>query len=139
MSKAADNLTRRAFIAASGALVVGLQCGPSWADAGFSPAQNKPPLTPDWLDSWLAIEPDGSVTVFYGRIDGGQGLGTSIAQMVAEDNQYACYVRKCLSFFYGNRYIALLFYNIPHISCKSVCKERRVPHNTDSIGPAEAQ
>jgi nicotinate dehydrogenase subunit B len=77
------DLSRRAFLAASGALVVGFSLPSAEADAAQQAA--KPPLTPDQLDSWLAIEPDGSVTVFYGRIDGGQGLEVSIAQMVAEE------------------------------------------------------
>ncbi len=76
------DLTRRAFIAASGALIVALAL-PDHAAAAAASA--KPPLTPDRLDSYLAIEPDGTVTVFYGRIDGGQGLETSIAQMVADE------------------------------------------------------
>ena len=80
----ADVLDRRAFIAASGALIVGFVL-PHPAEAASSAAGMKPPLTPDQLDSYLAIELDGAVSVFYGRIDGGQGLGTSIAQMVAEE------------------------------------------------------
>src|SRR5579862_3980073 len=74
-------LSRRAFLAASGALIVAASLPQTAAAANAT----KPPLTPDQLDSWLAIEPDGTVTVFYGRIDGGQGLETSIAQMVAEE------------------------------------------------------
>jgi nicotinate dehydrogenase subunit B len=42
-------------------------------------------LKPDQLDSYVAIEKDGTITAYYGKIDGGQGLGTSIAQMVAEE------------------------------------------------------
>ena len=74
-------INRRAFLAASGALVVGfvLETGALGAESV------KPSLTPDQLDSYLAVEPDGTVVVFYGRIDGGQGLETSIAQMVAEE------------------------------------------------------
>src|SRR5438270_9593386 len=77
------SLTRRVFLAASGALVVGLCSGA--VDPAAAQTNAKPPLTPDQLDSWLAIQPDGTVTVFYGRIDGGQGLEVSIAQMVAEE------------------------------------------------------
>ena len=84
-SDSAAKLTRRAFLAASGALVIGISSGPADAADAASPGATKPPLTPDWLDSYLAIEPDGTVTVFYGRIDGGQGLEVSIAQMVAEE------------------------------------------------------
>ena len=54
-----------------------------WGNYGLKDAFN---LTNNWFaDSYLAIEPDGAATVFYGRIDGGQGLETSIAQMVAEE------------------------------------------------------
>jgi len=76
-------ISRRIFLAASGALVITLV--PFVDEADAAGVTTKPPLTPDQLDSYLAIEPDGAVTVFYGRIDGGQGLETSIAQMVAEE------------------------------------------------------
>jgi len=75
--------TRRVFLLASGALAVAMAI-PDAAEAAANRAA-KPPLIPDQLDSYLAIEPNGTVTVFYGRIDGGQGLETSIAQMVAEE------------------------------------------------------
>ncbi len=75
-------LSRRVFLLASGGFAVALAM-PDTADAAG--ATSKPPLKPDQLDSYLAIERDGTVTVFYGRIDGGQGLETSIAQMVADE------------------------------------------------------
>ena len=77
-------LTRRAFLVASGALIVGVT-SLDGAEAVAAVSPRKPPLTPSQLDSYLAIEPDGTIVVFYGRIDGGQGLETSIAQMVAEE------------------------------------------------------
>src|SRR6516225_4081383 len=45
----------------------------------------KPPLTPDQLSSYIAVNADGTVLAFYGKIDGGQGLHVAIAQMVAEE------------------------------------------------------
>ena len=78
-------LTRRAFLLASGALVVAFSDATHETEAATAGAATKPPLTPDQLDSYLSVEPDGTVVVFYGRIDGGQGLETSIAQMVAEE------------------------------------------------------
>jgi CO/xanthine dehydrogenase Mo-binding subunit len=78
------SINRRVFLLASGALAIALSdCSPP--EAAAVGAAVKPPLIPDRLDSFLAVEPDGTVTVFYGRIDGGQGLETSIAQMVAEE------------------------------------------------------
>lgn len=87
MSRQSDPLSvnRRAFIAASGALIVGYTAGAGTLRAAEFGEGEKPPLTPDELDSYLEILPDGTVTVLYGRIDGGQGLETAIAQMVAED------------------------------------------------------
>ncbi len=79
------SVNRRAFIAASGALVVGYAAGLDKLAAAEAGSADKPPLIPDELDSYLEITPDGTVTVLYGRIDGGQGLQTSIAQMVAEE------------------------------------------------------
>src|SRR5215470_4542704 len=77
-------LSRRAFLAASGALVVTLAESPAWSDSGNG-ASARPPLTGDQLSSYITIEADGTITAYYGKIDGGQGLGTAIAQMVAEE------------------------------------------------------
>ncbi len=45
----------------------------------------KPPLTPDELDSWIAVLPDGRVTAFFGKMDMGQGVDVAIAQIVADE------------------------------------------------------
>ena len=37
------------------------------------------------LDSWLAVAPDGTVTVFSGKVDLGTGVETALAQIVAEE------------------------------------------------------
>ena len=37
------------------------------------------------LDSWLRIEPDGSVTIFTGKIELGQGIGTALTQIAADE------------------------------------------------------
>jgi nicotinate dehydrogenase subunit B len=79
-------LDRRAFLAASGALVVTLAAGMGEpAEAAVHGAATRPPLKGDQLSSYISIERDGTVVAYYGKIDGGQGLGTSIAQMVAEE------------------------------------------------------
>jgi CO/xanthine dehydrogenase Mo-binding subunit len=84
------SLSRRWLLQASGALIV--SAGPlsllrtseaQAAEAGFSAA--KPALSPDQLDTWLAVSPDGSVTVFFGKIDNGQGTDVAIMQVVAEE------------------------------------------------------
>ena len=39
----------------------------------------------DWLDDWLAIEKDGTITAFSGKVELGTGVGTALAQIVAEE------------------------------------------------------
>jgi CO/xanthine dehydrogenase Mo-binding subunit len=83
------SLSRRLMLQSTGALVISF----SMADigealaAGPTPAvpAGRPPLMPTELDSWLAIAKDGSVTVYFGKIDGGQGTDLCIGQIVAEE------------------------------------------------------
>jgi CO/xanthine dehydrogenase Mo-binding subunit len=42
-------------------------------------------LHPTDLDSWLSIGRDGKVTLFFGKIDGGQGTDLAMGQIVAEE------------------------------------------------------
>jgi nicotinate dehydrogenase subunit B len=81
--------SRRALLKTGGALVVSIGAAVPFnfaraaEDAMVTGA--KPPLTPDRLSSYIAINADGTVSAFYGKIDGGQGLHVAIAQMVAEE------------------------------------------------------
>src|SRR5262249_48903208 len=84
ISEQTSSLSRRAFLAGSGALVVPLTDAQTWA-ASANGAVARPPLTGSQLSSYISIETDGTVVAYYGKIDGGQGLGTAIAQMVAEE------------------------------------------------------
>ena len=77
-------LNRRAFLTSTGALVVTLASA-DFAEAAHPTVAARPPLKGDQLSSYITIEADGSVVAYYGKIDGGQGLGTAIAQMVAEE------------------------------------------------------
>src|SRR5207244_2518295 len=81
--------SRRSMLAAGGALVVSIGM-PIGLDAvlgiGEAFAQGaKPPLTPDQLSSYIAVNADGSVSAFFGKMDMGQGLFVAIGQMVAEE------------------------------------------------------
>jgi len=76
---------RRTFLTASGALLVSLAAPFEWTEAEAIGATTRPPVDFDQLDSYITIDPDGTVVAYYGRIDGGQGLETAIAQMVAEE------------------------------------------------------
>jgi len=81
--------SRRNLLKSAGALVVSigspipLDFARAAEDAVISGA--KPPLKPDRLSSYIAVNADGTVSAFYGKIDGGQGLHIAIAQMVAEE------------------------------------------------------
>jgi nicotinate dehydrogenase subunit B len=81
--------SRRTILKSGGALVisVGMPIGMDTLLAINSAyAQgSKPPLTPDQLSSFIAINADGSVSAFFGKMDMGQGLFTAIGQIVAEE------------------------------------------------------
>jgi nicotinate dehydrogenase subunit B len=85
----ASTFSRRAVLKGGGALVVSIGM-PIGLDAvlaiNSAYAQGaKPPLTPDQLSSFIAINADGSVSAFFGKMDMGQGLFTAIGQIVAEE------------------------------------------------------
>jgi nicotinate dehydrogenase subunit B len=39
----------------------------------------------DWLDDWIAIEQDGTITAFSGKVELGTGVRTALTQIVAEE------------------------------------------------------
>jgi len=77
-------IDRRSLFKGAGALVVsiGLPGGVATAEIGSAV---KPPLSPDRLDSWLAVKADGDVVAYFGKMDMGQGVDVAIAQIVAEE------------------------------------------------------
>lgn len=81
-------LTRRSVLLGGGALVVSIGAAVSsdllLATQAYAQGA-KPPLTPDQLSSYIAVNADGSVTAFFGKTDMAQGLYTAIGQMVAEE------------------------------------------------------
>lgn len=90
-------LTRSSFLKAGGALVIGISlpglAGTATAEADVSPAKQVPTLppvpdagiSPNVLSSYLAINGDGSVTAFTGKLEIGHGNQTMITQLVAEE------------------------------------------------------
>src|SRR5215469_15104750 len=81
--------SRRNLLKSAGALVVSIGAPMPFdlaraADDAIL-AGAKPALTPDQLSSYIAVNADGTVSAFYGKIDGGQGLHVAIAQMVGEE------------------------------------------------------
>src|SRR5262245_6640657 len=80
------NITRRDFLKASGSLVVSVTIPDVAATVGDgATVGGKPPLSPEELDSWIAVLPDGNVTAFFGKTEMGQGVDVAIAQIVAEE------------------------------------------------------
>jgi nicotinate dehydrogenase subunit B len=89
------SLTRRDFLARGGALVVSFAIGARIAGAAEPQniaAQPKPaPGLPGslksapMLDSWIRIDADGTITVFTGKAELGQGIKTALIQVAAEE------------------------------------------------------
>jgi len=80
-------VNRRDFLASGGALVVALSVAPrvtaqrsSVGDAALGKT-----LDGGEIDGFLAVNADGSVTLFCGKVDLGQGLRIAIPQMAAEE------------------------------------------------------
>ncbi|TPK61170.1 xanthine dehydrogenase family protein molybdopterin-binding subunit [Mesorhizobium sp. B2-4-15] len=88
------DVTRRGFLAGAGALVVCFAI-PAEAQEGEVPsapgAQTAKPKLPGSLadtpslDAWIRIDADGSITVFTGKAELGQGTKTSLRQIAAEE------------------------------------------------------
>jgi nicotinate dehydrogenase subunit B len=81
--------SRRSVLAGGGALVVSIGMPVTFdtllgINSAFAQA-SRPPLVPDQLSSYIAINADGSVSAFFGKMDMGQGLYVAIGQMVAEE------------------------------------------------------
>ncbi len=78
-------LSRRNLLR-SGALVIAIGfTDPARVLAADAGSDDPKPLDPTELDSWLAIDAKGKVTVFFGKCDMGQGSDVAMAQIVAED------------------------------------------------------
>src|SRR5499427_1578603 len=80
------HFSRRDFLKTGGALVVSIMLpGGVHTALGQVDVGGKPPLTPDELDSWIAVLPDGRVRAFFGKMDMGQGVDVAIGQIVADE------------------------------------------------------
>jgi CO/xanthine dehydrogenase Mo-binding subunit len=77
MNQILPTLSRRSLLLAGGAMLV------RFSPAHANPAH--PALTPDQLDSFIGLQPDGTILAFFGKMDPGQGVDVAIAQIVAEE------------------------------------------------------
>lgn len=92
MTKTATRVSRRALLATGGALIVNFALAPhTTAQEAAATAQPRPapPLpgslkTAPMLDAWIRVDADGSITVFTGKSELGQGAKTALTQIAAE-------------------------------------------------------
>ncbi len=79
--------SRRDFLKAAGAIVVGF----SWCVPGVLAQQASPARLPGslndnrMLDGWLRINANGTVTIFTGKCELGQGITTALAQIASDE------------------------------------------------------
>jgi nicotinate dehydrogenase subunit B len=78
------NFTRRQFGAGMGGIVV------AFSMRGSARAQKRARFAESLahhrrLDAWLRINPDGTATIFTGKVELGQGILTALAQIAAEE------------------------------------------------------
>ncbi len=82
-------ISRRGFLVAGGALIVGLGLeGPDRLLAQTVANADRflgKPLAPDLVDSYLAVHADGTVTLFTGKVDIGTGGRIAMRQMAGEE------------------------------------------------------
>jgi len=84
MSATARSVSRRDFLKAGG-LVVGFTLVSRFA-LGQEPARLPGSLNGNrMLDAWLRIDLNGTVTILTGKIELGQGIGTALAQIAADE------------------------------------------------------
>jgi len=81
----APAFNRREFTAGLGALVVAFSLDPKVAH-GQEPSRLPGSLQNNRrLDGWIRINADGTATIFTGKVELGQGILTSLAQIAAEE------------------------------------------------------
>jgi nicotinate dehydrogenase subunit B len=84
-------LDRRRVLAGAGALIVSFSLSDAFAQDQSSPTPAAAPSPPGslkgapYLDSWIRIDADGSITAFTGKAELGQGFKTAFQQIAAEE------------------------------------------------------
>jgi CO/xanthine dehydrogenase Mo-binding subunit len=80
--------SRRDFLRSCGALIVTFSAVPLGSLSASEQGQfgtRSSHIDPKKLDSWLAVEADGTITAYTGKCDFGQGIFTAQSQLVAEE------------------------------------------------------
>lgn len=78
-------ISRRDFAKGAGALVVAFSLAPRMALAQGTATLPGSLENNRRLDAWIRIDPEGTVTVFTGKVELGQGAVTALAQIAAEE------------------------------------------------------
>jgi nicotinate dehydrogenase subunit B len=82
-------ISRRQFAKGAGGFVLAFSLSPSLAAAQeAAPAAKRLPGSLEankQLDSWIAINEDGTVTILIGKVEIGQGVTTALAQIAGEE------------------------------------------------------
>jgi CO/xanthine dehydrogenase Mo-binding subunit len=80
------SLSRRDFLKTGSALVISFSLAPEWAFGQTKPAPLPGSLSNNrMLNAWLRVDADGTVTIFTGKIELGQGIGTALTQIAADE------------------------------------------------------
>jgi CO/xanthine dehydrogenase Mo-binding subunit len=82
-------LDRRSVLAGGGALIVSFSLSEAFAQEAPAKPDAGPSLPPSlkkapYLDSWIRIDADGTITAFTGKAELGQGFKTAFQQIAAE-------------------------------------------------------
>ena len=86
MNQISPSLSRRGLLQAGSALLVSFSATSVLPQAAMAaPGAGRPKLTPDQLDSFIALQPNGQFVAYYGKMDPGQGVDVAIGQIVAEE------------------------------------------------------
>ena len=80
-------LNRRKFTKGLGGIVLAFSLDPSELLAQGAPQARLPGSLENnrMLDAWIRIAPNGSATVFTGKVELGQGILTALSQIAAEE------------------------------------------------------
>src|SRR5688572_1472024 len=78
-------MKRREFLKSAGAIVVGFSLGGTGVLAQQGPRLPGSLNANRMLDGWVRINADGSVTIFTGKCELGQGILTALAQIASDE------------------------------------------------------
>jgi nicotinate dehydrogenase subunit B len=78
-------VTRRGFLSGSGALILSFSLGARIVAAVAGPSLPGSLNEAQYLDAWIRIDSNGTISVFTGKAELGQGIKTAIVQVAAEE------------------------------------------------------